>query len=228
MKESSDAAKRGTRQTLVRVLESILRLTHPIMPYITEELWQRVAPLAGVQAETIMTCAYPEHQADRLDPDAEAELEWVKTFVMGVRRIRSEMDIAPGKPLPVLLQNASELDKQRIASNEAFLHSLARLENTTLLGDDEQAPESATALVGEMKLLIPLAGLIDKDAELARLNREIAKIDGNLQKSLAKLNNPSFADKAPEAVVLKEQNRVAEMQHAIAQLQEQLDKISAL
>jgi valyl-tRNA synthetase len=228
MKESSEAAKRGTRQTLVRVLESLLRLTHPIMPYITEELWQRVAPLAGVQADTIMTCPYPQHQAERLDADAEAELEWVKTFVMGVRRIRSEMDIAPGKPLPVLLQNASELDEQRVASNAAFLHSLARLENITLLSDDEPAAESATALVGEMKLLIPLAGLIDKDAETARLNREIAKIDSNLQKSLAKLNNPSFADKAPQAVVQKEQNRVAEMQHAIGQLQEQLDKISAL
>ena len=218
----------GTRQTLVRVLESILRLTHPIMPYITEELWQRVAPLAGVNAQTIMTCAFPEFDAELVDANAEEELEWVKTFVIGVRRIRSEMNIAPGKPLPVLLQNASALDIHRYESNEEFVRTLAKLETVTILGNDEEAPESAPALVGEMKLLIPLAGLIDKDAEIARLNKEIAKIDSNLQKSKAKLDNPSFADKAPQAVVKKEQDRVAEMEQAINQLQEQLDKISAL
>ncbi len=228
MKESSDAQKRGTRQTLVRVLESILRLCHPIMPYITEELWQRVAPLAAVKADTVMTCAYPTGDDSKRDATAEQELEWVKTFVMGVRRIRSEMDIAPGKPLPVLLQNASNDDQQRFNNNDAFINTLAKLESVTFLGNDEQAPESATALVGEMKLLIPLAGLIDKDAEMARLNKEIGKIDGNLQKSKAKLDNPNFADKAPEAVVQKERDRVAEMEHAIAQLQEQLDRISKL
>ena len=228
MKDSSDAAKRGTRQTLVRVLETILRLTHPIMPYITEELWQRVAPLAGINDKTIMLRDYPEYDQQLVDEAAEAELEWVKTFIMGVRRIRSEMDIAPGKALPVLLQNASAKDKQLFANNESFVQTLAKLESVVMLDNDEQAPESATALVGEMKLLIPLAGLIDKAAEMARLNREIAKIDNNLQKSQAKLNNPNFADKAPEAVVNKEKNRVAEMQQAIAQLNEQLEKISAL
>lgn len=224
----SDAAKRGTRQTLVRVLEAILRLNHPIMPFITEELWQRVAPLTGIEGDTIMTQPFPVSDAEKINRDAEAELEWVKTFIMGVRRIRSEMNIAPGKPLPILLQNCQPLDKQRFDNNQDFLHSLARLETVTILDDSDSAPESATALVGEMKLLIPMAGLIDKDAEQARLKKEMAKIDGNLQKSLAKLNNPSFVDKAPEAVINKERARVAEMESAIKQLQEQADKIAAL
>ncbi|MFW2371632.1 MAG: valine--tRNA ligase [Gammaproteobacteria bacterium] len=226
--QASDAAKRGTRQTLVRVLEAILRLNHPIMPYITEELWQRVAPLAGVKGDTIMTQPFPLSDADKVNREVEAELEWVKTFIMGVRRIRSEMNIAPGKPLPVLLQNCQPLDKQRFENNQDFIQTLARLESVTILDDSENAPKSSTALVGKMKLLIPMAGLIDKEAEQVRLHKEMAKIDSNLQKSLAKLNNPSFVDKAPEAVINKERTRVAEMESAIKQLQEQADKIAAL
>jgi len=147
---------------------------------------------------------------------------------MGIRRIRSESDIAPGKPLPLILQNASEVDEQRFAKNESFIMTLAKLESVNWLSNDDAAPESSTALVGEMKLLIPLAGLIDKDAETARLNKEIGKLQSNLEKSSAKLTNPKFVDKAPEAVVEKERARVAEMETALKQLQEQLVKISAL
>jgi len=226
--DSSDAAKRGTRQTLVRVLETILRLNHPIMPFITEELWQKVAPLAGVDGDTIMSQSYPQSDESLIDQAAEEELEWVKTFIMGIRRIRSESDIAPGKPLPLILQNASEVDEQRFSKNESFIMTLAKLESVNWLSNDDAAPESSTALVGEMKLLIPLAGLIDKDAETARLNKEIGKLQSNLDKSSAKLTNPKFVDKAPEAVVEKERARVAEMETALKQLQEQLVKISAL
>jgi len=226
--DSSDAAKRGTRQTLVRVLETILRINHPIMPFITEELWQKVAPLAGIEGDTIMSQGYPKSDEKLIDKTAEDELEWVKTFIMGIRRIRSESDIAPGKPLPLIMQNASELDKQRFTDNESFILTLAKIESTKWLSDDENAPESSTALVGEMKLLIPLAGLIDKDAELARLTKEIGKLESNLEKSNAKLTNPKFVDKAPQAVVDKERGRVAEMELAVKQLQEQLHKISAL
>jgi valyl-tRNA synthetase len=225
---SSDAEKRGTRQTLVRVLETILRLNHPVMPFITEELWQKVAPLAGVKGDTIMSQAFPESNESLIDQTAEDELEWVKTFIMGIRRIRSESDIAPGKPLPLILQNVSDIDKQRFEKNETFIMTLAKLESVQFLSNDDSAPESSTALVGEMKLLIPLAGLIDKDAEMARLNKEIGKLQSNLDKSSAKLTNPKFVDKAPEAVVEKERVRVAEMEIALKQLQEQLVKISAL
>ncbi|RDH84896.1 MAG: valine--tRNA ligase [endosymbiont of Galathealinum brachiosum] len=224
----SEAEKRGTRQTLVTVLETILRLNHPVMPFITEELWQKVAPLAGINADTIMNQAYPESSEALVDKQAEEELEWVKHFIMGIRSIRSESDIAPGKPLPVILQNASEADTKRFYDNEAFVMTLAKLESVQFISEDESAPESSIALVGEMKILIPLAGLIDKDAELARLNKEIGKLEANCEKSNAKLGNPGFVDKAPEAVVNKEKERVAEMESAITKLKEQLAKISAL
>jgi len=224
---TSDAEKRGTRQTLVRVLETILRLAHPIIPYITEELWQRVAPLAGVTSDTIMQRPYPSADASKVDEQAVSDLEWVKTFVMGVRRIRSEMDIAPGKALPVLIQNFSDSDKTLFTENESFVMTLAKLESIEWLTDDN-APESATALVGDMKILIPLAGLIDKDAEIARLEKEIGKISANLEKSEAKMSNASFVDKAPEAVVAKERQRIEEMHTAVSQLNEQLDKIKAI
>ena len=224
---ATDAEKRGTRQTLVRVLETILRMAHPLIPYITEELWQHVAPLAGVSGETIMQQPYPQFDPNKLDEKAVTDLEWVKTFVVGVRRIRSEMDIAPGKALPVLLQNYADNDKNLYSENESFVNTLAKLESVIWLEDDD-APESATALVGDMKILIPLAGLIDKDAEIARLEKEIGKISANLEKSQAKMGNASFVDKAPEAVVAKERARIEEMQTAINGLNEQLDKIKAI
>ena len=136
------------------------------------------------------------------------------------------MDIAPGKQLPVLLQNYSDNDKKLFSDNEAFISTLAKLESVEWIDDD--APESATALVGDMKILIPLAGLIDKDAEIARLEKEIAKISANLEKSQAKMSNASFVDKAPEAVVAKERGRIEEMETAIRGLNEQLEKIRAI
>ena len=225
---ASAEQKRGARRTLVRVLEAILRLLHPIMPYITEELWQRVAPLAGVQGDTIMLQAYPLADASHINEDAIAELNWVKAFIMGVRQIRSEMDIKPGKPLPVLLQNGSELDQQRLQANHSLLTSLARLETITWLEASENAPESATALVGDMSLLIPLAGLIDKEAELARLDKNMSKLVADIERIQNKLNNPGFVDKAPEVVVNKEREKLAEQQSALNSLKAQADKIRAL
>jgi valyl-tRNA synthetase len=214
------------------VLETILRLNHPIMPFITEELWQKVAPLAGHEISstgaTIMNQPFPEADANQIDNAAEDELEWVKTFISGVRKIRSEMDIAPGRALPVLLQNASQRDRDIFISNQAFINSLAKLESTEWLDTDSTAPESATALVGEMQILIPLAGLIDKEAELARLDKEIAKLVVNLEKGQAKLQNSAFVDKAPAAVVEKERQRVDEMDRAKQQLEQQAEKIRAL
>ncbi len=225
--------QRGTRRTLVRVLETILRLNHPIIPFITEECWQHIAPLAGTKSTTntndsIMIQPFPESDSSKIDETAEADLEWVKTFVSGIRRIRSEMDIPPGKALSLLLQNASDNDKTLYENNQAFVETLAKIESYQWLDANEEAPDSAIALVGEMKILIPLAGLIDKDAELARLQKEIAKIQANVDKTSAKLNNKNFVDKAPEAVVEKERTRLAEMSKAIEQFKEQAEKINKL
>ena len=226
--DTPENALRGTRQTLVRVLESILRLNHPIMPFITEELWQSVAPLAGIKGDTIMTQPFPIANESKHDAHVSSQIKWVKLFVGGIRRIRAEMDIAPGKPLPVLIQNASASDRTSFDQTQTYIITLARLESVSWLNENETAPESATALVGEMKLLIPLAGLIDKDAELARLEKEIGKLVANLDKSRNKLGNSGFIDKAPAAVVDKEKQRAEEMAKALSQLQEQAEKIQQI
>ncbi|QKI89715.1 valine--tRNA ligase [Thiomicrorhabdus xiamenensis] len=227
-KDSSAEAKRGTRKTLVRVLEALLRLMHPVMPFITEEAWQAVAPLAGKDGNTIMTQPYPEADESKIDKAAMAELEWVKQFIVGVRKIRSEMDIAPSKPLPVLLAGLNAQDQSWLNNNQLFLQTLAKLENITVLDNEAEAPESAVALVGEMKVLIPMAGLIDKDAELARLDKEIKKLQGEIKRLSGKLNNESFVAKAPEAVVAKEREKLADSETALTNLEGQYEKISKL
>ncbi|MGD8712790.1 MAG: class I tRNA ligase family protein, partial [Thiohalophilus sp.] len=225
---ASDNAKRGTRRTLVRVLETILRLGHPVMPYITEEIWQRVAPLAGKTGETIMTQPYPIADESKVDSAAVTEMEWVKQFIVGIRQIRSGMDIKPGKPLPVILQNYQDEDRDRVERNYHYLENLARIESIQWLEKSEEAPESATALVGEMQILIPMAGLIDKEAEMNRLGKEIDRLENEIKRVDGKLNNKNFVDKAPEAVVEKERNKLRDIQGSLQQLKAQKEKISRL
>ena len=222
------AAKRGTRRTLVQVLEAALRMMHPIMPFITEEIWQSVKGLAGKTGDSIMLQPFPVADNSLIDAQAVADIEWTKAFIMGIRRIRSEMDIKPGQVLDVLLQSWSERDQAQYANSQAFIQSLAKVGNVTWLAPDAIAPESATALVGEMQILIPLAGLIDKDAEIARLNKEIQKLSKNLEGLEGRLNNPAFADKAPAAVLEQTRKQTEEQKTALNQLQAQLEKIQAL
>jgi valyl-tRNA synthetase len=225
---ASDAAKRGTRFTLVQTLETLLRLTHPFMPFITEEIWQKVRPLAGADGETIMLAPYPVADAAADDPEAVEEMEWVQQFILGVRRIKGEMNIAPGKPLPVLVANASERDRQWLVAARPYLDFLARTESITVLDDEREAPESAISLVGDMKVLIPMAGLIDKDAELKRLDKEITRLRTDIGRIEAKLANPNFVDKAPAAVVQKERDRLSEQGAAVTNLVAQQRRIAAL
>ena len=222
------AAKRGTRRTLVQVLEAALRMMHPIMPFITEEIWQSVKGLAGKTGDSIMLQPFPVADNSLIDAQAVADIEWTKAFIMGIRRIRSEMDIKPGQALDVLLQNWSERDQAQYSNSQAFIQSLAKIGMVTWLAPDVSAPESATALVGEMQILIPLAGLIDKDAEIARLNKEIQKLSKNLEGLEGRLNNPAFADKAPAAVLEQTRKQAEEQKTALNQLQAQLEKIQAL
>ncbi len=221
-------AKKAARHTLVSVLESILRLLHPVMPYITEELWQRVAPLAWIEGQTIMQRPYPEASEQLVDSAAVDELEWVKSFVMGVRQIRSEMDIKPGKPLPVVCRNGGASDRERIDNNRALLTTLARLETIDWLDADAEAPDAATSLVGEMQLLIPLAGLIDKEAELARLRKNIQKLEQDAERIRSKLANENFVARAPAEVVDKEKQKLADAETALGSLREQADRIAAI
>ncbi|AMA47023.1 valine--tRNA ligase [Pseudomonas alabamensis] len=219
---------RGTRRTLVRVLEVALRLAHPFMPFITEEIWQRIAPLAGVQGKTLMLQPWPVANESRIDSAAEGDIEWLKELMVGLRNIRAEMNIGPGKPLPLFLKNASADDQRRLQENEALLKKLAKVESFTVLGEQDEAPLSATALVGDLQVLVPMAGLIDKDAELARLNKEIQRLQGEVQRVGGKLSNAAFVDKAPPTVIDKERAKLAEAEQALANFTEQHARIAAL
>jgi valyl-tRNA synthetase len=223
------SAQRGTRRTLVRVLETLLRLAHPFIPFITETIWQRVAPLArGPLGETdsIMTAPYPSPDADRRDAAATESIEWLQNFVLGVRRIRAEMDIAPGKPLPVLVTDADATDRERIEALGPLLTSIARIESIEEC--DGEPPESAMALVGRMHVNIPLAGLIDVDAELERLDKALANIDKQIEKARGKLANSNFVERAPEAVVNQERERLAGFEAERGELSAQRERIARL
>jgi valyl-tRNA synthetase len=222
------AVKKGTRRTLIRVLEATLRLAHPLMPFITEEIWQRVAPLAGKTGDTVMLQPYPIADQGKIDEDAEAEVQWLQLIIEGIRNIRGEMNIAPSKKIPVLFKNGNETDKCRLEQNEQLLSALAKLESITWLSSGDKAPAAATQLAGEMEILVPMADLIDKDAELTRLNKEIEKLNKELASIKGKLGNPNFVDRAPAAVVEKEQQRLTKQQIALEQLQQQQTTINAM
>jgi len=228
---STEAEKRGTRHTLINVLESLLRLLHPLMPFITDTIWQRVVPLSALKVEegaSIMVQVFPEVDAAKQDDKVLADIEWVKKFIVGIRNIRGEMDISPNKPLNALLKNVSDEDARRLDAAKAFLDKLSKLETVTILKDGEEAPASATALVGEMEILIPMAGLIDKDAELARITKAMEKIEKDVSRTRGKLGNEKFVSNAPEAVIEKERAKLDEGEKALAKLKEQFETIKAL
>ncbi|MDH0624815.1 valine--tRNA ligase [Pseudomonas chengduensis] len=220
--------QRGTRRTLVRVLEVILRLAHPFMPFITEEIWQRIKAQAGVSGETIMLQAWPVANESRIDTAAEGDIEWVKQLMLGVRQIRGEMKISMAKRIDIIVANASAEDLRRLADFEPLLSKLAKLESVRVLAAGEEAPMSATTLVGEMEVLVPMAGLIDKDAELARLDKEVARLEGEVKRVGGKLANEGFVAKAPAEVLEKERAKLAEAEQALAKMVEQRSKIAAL
>lgn len=228
--KGNEAQQRGTRHTLVNILESLLRLMHPIMPFITETIWQRVQPLTNFakNGDSIMIQSFPQFDESNCDQQAIDDLEWLKSFIIAVRNIRGEMDISPSKPLPVLLKNVNDDDKRRIAENDSFISALAKLESITLLASDDNGPASASAVVGELTLLIPMAGLIDKEAELARLSKAIDKLAKDADRTRGKLSNENFVGKAPAAVIDKEKEKLAEAESMLTKLAEQKAQIEAM
>ena len=228
MNGGTEAELRGTRNTLITVLEGLLRLAHPVIPFITETIWQRVKVIAGINADTIMLQPFPEFDAAKVDEAASADTEWLKQAIVAVRNIRAEMNIAPGKPLELLLRGCSEAVVRRVTENNTFLKTMARLESITVLPADEKAPVSVTKIIDGAELLIPMAGLIDKDAELARLAKEVAKVDVEIGKIESKLANEGFVARAPEAVIAKERERLVAFADAKTKLIEQQAVIAAL
>ncbi|MFK5985365.1 MAG: valine--tRNA ligase [Pseudomonadota bacterium] len=223
----------ATRKTLVQVLEWILRLSHPIIPFISEEIWQRVAPLAGLaykqgENNSIMMQSYPICDTSLINSEATNEMQWLQNFVMGIRKIRSSMDIKPSKKLEILLQNGSEKDKQFVSNNQISLLKLAGLEQIKWLDETQTPPESATTMVGKMKILIAMAGLIDTDEELTRLAKEITKIEQYKATIEKKLANENFVKRAPEQVVNVEKEKLHQAQITLDGLLEQQQQIQKL
>ena len=225
---SSEEAKRGTLGTLVRVLEATLRLAHPIMPFITESIWQQVKELAGKSGDTIMLAAYPEPQDALVDAEAEADIAWLQNVITAVRNVRAEKNIPPSKELELLFKNGDDEDFRRAEENQTFLMKLAKLEKLTWLNEGDEEPMSVTQLVGDMEILIPMAGFIDKDAEVERLVKSVEKLEKEIERVNNKLGNPGFTDKAPAAVIEKEKEKAAGFTRDIAKLKEQIEKIKAL
>ncbi|MBC54611.1 MAG: valine--tRNA ligase [Gammaproteobacteria bacterium] len=221
---------RTARLTLLTVLEASLRMLHPLMPFITEEIWQKIATLTGVDtaATSIMLQAYPRADETLINTSAERDIDWVKGVIIGVRNIRGEMNIPPGKTFPALLRKTDADDNRRLDENLQNLLKLAKLSEIRCLADDEEAPVSATQLYQDMEILVPLSDLIDKDAEITRLEKEIGKLEKNLQGISGKLNNEKFVQNAPAELVNVERERQRTTQAAIVALQEKLAAIRAL
>ena len=221
-------AQRGTRHTLVNVLETLLRLLHPIMPFITEEIWQRVAPLAGQNAVTIMRQPYPRADRQQIDTVASDEMRWVMGVIGAARTIRSERDIAPSRALPVFLADGSAREHAWMKQNDHYLKLLARMDSLTWLEGGSSPPESAMELVGGMKVLIPLGAFINKQDEMSRIQKDMDKIGKEIVKARGKLANADFVARAPAAVVEQEKQRIADFEAALAKLILQRAQVEAL
>ena len=223
----SAGVRRGTRRTLIETLETLLRLLHPIMPFITEEIWQQLAPIAGIEGETIMRRPFPD-AADTPSADAVADIEWLRRLILGIRQIRGEMDIPPGKPVPLILKNATDLDRCRAQRHALLLERVGRVASVTTLDEGAQTPPAAIALLDELRVLVPLKGLIDVGAELARLEKRHAKLAAERAKSAGKLGNDGFVNKAPAAVIAQERERLARFEQQLEELSAQRAELKAL
>ncbi len=226
-----DAAnKNATLATLTDVLENLLRCLHPFIPFITEEIWQRAAPAAGIDVTdtSIMIQPFPDRDAFPVDDEAEQELDWIRNVILGIRQIRGEMDIAPNKSLPVILQDASEQDRRFLKIHERYLMGLAKLADITILKPGTEPPPCATALLGRMKILVPMAGLIDIDAERQRLNKNRDRAIAGLGKTEGKLANEKFRANAPDDVIAKEQAKREALRQEITQFDAQLARLDQL
>ncbi len=225
-KAKSEEEKRGTLYTLVYVLEALVRSLHPFMPFITEELWHRVAPILDKNSETIMLESYPSESEFKKDEKADQEIEWIKSFIMGIRRIRSERDIPPGKELIVSTKGGTKKELEWLNKNELVIKMLGKIEK--IVPTQDEVSDAALALAGEMTLLVPLADLINPQDEYNRICKMIENLEKEKMQLSAKLENKSFVDRAPKDVVDGAKQRLADTLSDIETYQEQLESISKL
>ena len=226
--DRSPADAAGTRHTLLQVLESTLRLLHPMMPFITEEIWQTVAPLAGVSGPTIMLQPWPAADPDRHDAEAEAEVAWMQGVIVATRTIRGEAQLGPGKELDILIRNATEADRSRLERNAPLLQKLAKLASITLIEAADETPAALSALYEHLEILVPMAGIIDVEAETSRLNKDLQKHRKELERLQQKLANPNFTDRAPPEVVENERVKARAASDACDKITAQLSRLEGL
>ena len=222
----SEEEKRGTLHTLIYILETLLRGLHPFMPFITEELWQRISPILNKNGETIMLETYPSEDEFEKNKDIDEQIDWVKSFIMGIRRIRSERDISPGKKLTVLVKGGTKNESEWLNNNKAFIRTLSKLEE--IQTTKNEISDAAMALAGEMTLLVPLADLINPEEEYSRINTIMGNLKKEKMQLTTKLENKDFVDRAPKDVVEGTKTRLADTLSDIETYQEQLKSISKL
>ncbi len=218
LQQGSEAEQRATRRTLVRVLEAVLRLAHPVIPFITEELWQRVAPLAGRAGESIVLAPYPQHEPGRIDAAAEAEVAVLKELVGACRNLRGEMNISAAQRIPLLASG----DRARLEALSDYIKVLAKLSDVSVV-DALPTADAAVAVVGDCRLMLKIE--IDKAAERERLQKEIARLEAEIAKAESKLANAGFVARAPAQVVAQEKERLAAFGTTLENLKPQLAKL---
>ncbi len=222
------SVKVGTRRTLIEVLETILRLLHPMMPFITEEIWQSVGPIAGRTGPSIMLQPWPSHDATLQDVDAETTVGWLKELIVAIRTIRSESNLAPGVELDLLIRNSNDKDRELLANNALFLKHLAKVTSAKPIADTDEAPPALSTLCRQMEILVPMAGVIDIQGELARLDKELDRQQKEITRLEGKLANPKFIERAPETVVNAERDKLNGIKDSIVKVIAQRERISAL
>lgn len=224
----SNERKAEVRRVLLSVMEASLRLAHPIMPFLTEEIWQTLAPMIGIQGETIMLAQYPVPNPERINEQAEADMLGLQGLIGAVRNIRGEMGLGNARLLPVLLQNTTDAEKAQIARIEPLFKALAKVESITFLTDAEQPPLSSSSVVGRISVFVPMKGLIDPKAELGRLQKDLDKVQKQHDQIATKLANEGFVAKAPAAVVEGEKAKLAEFADQLAKIKANMEQIAAL
>ena len=225
IQSGSEQEARATRRTLARVLETVLRLAHPLIPFITEELWQAVAPIAGRKThDSLMQAAYPQAQPEKIDTASEAKVQALKDLAYACRNLRGEMNLSPALKVPLVASGNAE----SLAEFMPYLKALAKLSDMQIVADgfDSLAEEASApvAVVGETRLMLKIE--IDVAAEKERLAKEIARLEGEIVKAQAKLGNDSFVGRAPAAVVEQEKKRLADFVATVDKLKPQLERLS--
>ena len=226
--EKNPENAQATRFVLIFILEKTLRLLHPFMPFITEEVWQKIAPLISINGQSIMMESYPTYDLENIDEEAEEHIEWLKGVILSIRNIRGEMDISPAKSINILLRNGSLTDKERMEIHKPYLQKLAKLKDISWLEDGHEAPVSATQRFDELEILVPLEGLIDVDAERSRLKKEINKLLSGLKAVETKLNNKKFVNNAPSSIVVKEREKKNQISSTLESFETQLKNLEGL